>query len=103
MAHCPACGGTLKPDFVYFGENVPKDRVERSYAMVDEAAGAPGGRLLADRHERPAVCPARRQAGQSRWSSSTGEPTRGDDLATIKLDAGVSEALTWLAAELPPL
>ena len=37
VAHCPACGGTLKPDFVYFGENVPKDRVERSYAMVDEA------------------------------------------------------------------
>ena len=39
MAHCPGCGGTLKPDFVFFGENVPKDRVERSYAMVD-AAGA---------------------------------------------------------------
>ena len=39
VAICPACGGTLKPDFVYFGENVPKDRVERSYAMVD-AAGA---------------------------------------------------------------
>jgi hypothetical protein len=29
--------------------------------------------------------------------------TRGDDLATIKLEAGVSEALTWLAAELPAL
>jgi hypothetical protein len=29
--------------------------------------------------------------------------TRGDNLATIKLDAGVSEALTWLADELPPL
>ena len=28
-------------------------------------------------------------------------PTRGDDLATIKLEAGVSEALTWLARELP--
>jgi hypothetical protein len=29
--------------------------------------------------------------------------TRGDDKATIKLEAGVSEALSWLAAELPPL
>ena len=38
VAVCPACGGTLKPDFVYFGENVPKERVERAYAMVDEAA-----------------------------------------------------------------
>jgi NAD-dependent SIR2 family protein deacetylase len=30
-------------------------------------------------------------------------PTRGDDLASIKLEAGVSESLAWLAAELPPL
>ena len=29
--------------------------------------------------------------------------TRGDDLATIKLTAGVSETLAWLAAELPGL
>ena len=29
--------------------------------------------------------------------------TRGDDKATIKLDGGVSESLTWLAAQLPPL
>ncbi len=27
--------------------------------------------------------------------------TRGDDRATIKLHAGVSESLAWLAAELP--
>ena len=24
---CDACGGRLKPDVVFFGENVPKDRV----------------------------------------------------------------------------
>jgi hypothetical protein len=29
--------------------------------------------------------------------------TRGDDLATIKLEAGVSESLAWLAQELPSL
>ena len=28
VAACPACGGILKPDFVYFGENVPKERAE---------------------------------------------------------------------------
>jgi hypothetical protein len=28
--------------------------------------------------------------------------TRGDDKATVKLEAGVSESLSWLAAELPP-
>ena len=25
---CPDCGGVLKPDVVFFGENVPRDRVE---------------------------------------------------------------------------
>ncbi|WP_309980221.1 NAD-dependent protein deacetylase [Arthrobacter oryzae] len=102
VAHCPACGGTLKPDFVYFGENVPKDRVERSYAMVDDAgalvvAGSSltvmsGLRFVrhAARQEKPVVIINR-------------GATRGDDLATIKLEAGVSESLTWLARELPDL
>ena len=31
------CGGMLKPDIVYFGENVPKDRVEQAYSLVDGA------------------------------------------------------------------
>src|SRR5690606_22443211 len=26
---CAACGGILKPDVVFFGENVPRERVER--------------------------------------------------------------------------
>jgi NAD-dependent SIR2 family protein deacetylase len=102
VARCPACGGTLKPDFVYFGENVPKDRVERAYAMVDEAralvvAGSSltvmsGLRFVrhAAKQDKPVVIINRGQ-------------TRGDDFATIKLDAGVSEALTWLAEELPPI
>jgi NAD-dependent SIR2 family protein deacetylase len=102
VAHCPACGGTLKPDFVYFGENVPKDRVERCYAMVD-AAGAllvAGSSLTvmsglrfarhAAKHGKPVVIINRGQ-------------TRGDELATVKLNAGVSESLRWLADELPSL
>ena len=102
VAQCPACGGTLKPDFVYFGENVPKDRVERSYAMVDDAdallvAGSSltvmsGLRFVrhAAKHSMPVVIINRGQ-------------TRGDGLATIKLDAGVGESLSWLAGELPSL
>ncbi len=34
---CPACGGVLKPAVVFFGENVPADRVESSYRLVSEA------------------------------------------------------------------
>lgn len=37
MADCLTCGGVLKPDIVYFGENVPAERVETASALVDEA------------------------------------------------------------------
>lgn len=34
---CPACGGVLKPDVVFFGESVPKPRVARARAAVSAA------------------------------------------------------------------
>ena len=102
VANCPACGGTLKPDFVYFGENVPKDRVERSYAMVDAAAALlVAGSSLTVMSGLRFVRHAAKQ-GKEVVIINRGQ-TRGDDLATIKLEAGVSEALTWLEAELPGL
>ncbi|WP_461171655.1 NAD-dependent protein deacetylase [Arthrobacter sp. Z1-9] len=102
VAVCPACGGTLKPDFVYFGENVPKERVERSYRIVDDAgalvvAGSSLTVMSGLRFVRHAA-----KDGKPVIIINRGE-TRGDDKATIKLDAGISESLAWLAAELPPL
>jgi len=34
---CRACGGVLKPDVVFFGENVPRDRVDAALRHLDEA------------------------------------------------------------------
>jgi NAD-dependent deacetylase sirtuin 4 len=34
---CAVCGGVLKPNVVFFGENVPKARVLRAYALLAEA------------------------------------------------------------------
>jgi NAD-dependent SIR2 family protein deacetylase len=34
---CERCGGVLKPDVVFFGENVPRDRVEAACRRLDEA------------------------------------------------------------------
>ena len=31
---CEACGGLLKPDVVFFGENVPRDRVGTAHAAL---------------------------------------------------------------------
>lgn len=37
MADCTACSGLLKPDIVYFGENVPSARVASAHALIDGA------------------------------------------------------------------
>lgn len=96
---CPVCGGMLKPDIVYFGESVPKDRVEQAYSMVEgaEALLVAGSSLTVYsgyRFVRHAV------AHDIPVGIINRGPTRGDDLATVKVDAGCSEMLTLLAGEL---
>ncbi|SHL37951.1 NAD-dependent protein deacetylase, SIR2 family [Pseudonocardia thermophila] len=103
VAPCPGCGGVLKPDVVFFGENVPKPRVERAFALVDEVAAADGALLVAG--SSLAVMSGLRFV---RHAARIGMPvvivnrgeTRGDQLATLKLDAGCSETLQALAAHL---
>jgi len=105
LASCTDCGGVLKPDVVFFGENVPVERVERCYAAVDALTDAPTG-----------TAGALLVAGSSltvmsgfrfvRRAAKAGTPvvivnrgaTRGDELATYCVDAGTSEFLTALDA-----
>lgn len=99
VADCAVCGGMLKPDIVYFGETVPRERVERAYAMVDD-----GDALLV------AGSSLQVQSGLRfvRHAAQTGKPvvivnrgtTRGDRHATVTLHAGTSETLTTLAQSL---
>ncbi|MFD8706785.1 NAD-dependent protein deacetylase [Kitasatospora sp. NPDC059648] len=37
VAPCAVCGGVLKPDVVFFGESVPRPRVQRCFELVDAA------------------------------------------------------------------
>jgi len=100
VADCDFCGGVLKPDIVYFGENVPKDRVEAAFAMVDAAdALLVAGSSLAVMSGLRFVRHAHR-SGRPIVIVNRGA-TRGDDLATVKIDAGCSRTLTELAAALP--
>lgn len=93
------CGGMLKPEIVYFGENVPKERVARAYALVDaaEALLVAGSSLTVMsglrfvRHAATADLPV---------VIVNRGMTRGDGLATLTLDAGTSETLTALAERL---
>ncbi|PJJ58015.1 NAD-dependent SIR2 family protein deacetylase [Mumia flava] len=99
VADCPGCGGVLKPDVVFFGESVPKDRVARCRALVDEAAtllvvGSSLQVMSGLRFVRQAA-----KAGTPVVIVNRG-PTRGDELATLRLDAGCAETLAPLAAAL---
>ena len=101
VAKCPLCGGVLKPDFVFFGENVPKDRVERSYDMVDSAGALlVAGSSLAVMSGLRFVKKAAKD-GKPIIIINRGE-TRGDAHATVKLEAGVGESLGLLVQLLAP-
>jgi len=98
---CRACGGVLKPDLVFFGESVPKPRVERAYDAV-------------------AACDAMLVVGSSlrifsgwrfvRAAVERGVPlallnlgrTRADEIATVKLRAAADVALPELIEHMAP-
>jgi NAD-dependent SIR2 family protein deacetylase len=99
---CPQCGGMLKPDIVYFGENVAKDVVEQAYSIVDEADAllVAGSSLTVFSGYRF----VRRAAAMGKPVAIINHgPTRGDDLADVKIENGCSEMLALLADELSPV
>jgi NAD-dependent SIR2 family protein deacetylase len=93
VVDCAACGGLLKPDVVFFGENVPKQRVEACYDLVSAARSLivlgssltvmSGLRYVrhATKHDIPVVI-----VNQG--------ATRGDELALATLDAPLGATLT---------
>ncbi|MEZ5094040.1 NAD-dependent protein deacetylase [Nocardioides sp.] len=99
---CESCGGVLKPHVVFFGENVPADRVERCFAAVD-ALGDEGGALLVAGSSLAVMSGLR----FVRRAARAGVPvvivnrgaTRGDELADLRLDVGCSDFLPALAAQ----
>jgi NAD-dependent SIR2 family protein deacetylase len=98
---CARCGGMLKPDIVYFGENVPKERVAQAHSLVSDAdallvAGSSLTVFSGLRFVRQAAA-----AGMPIAIVNRG-PTRGDGLASVKVEGGCSELLALLADELTP-
>lgn len=96
---CDRCGGALKPDVVYFGENVPKPRVQRCYDLVDTAPAVLvlGSSLTVMSGLRFVRHAAKR--GIPVVIVNRGS-TRGDQLATHSLHHGTSEFLTHRAWDL---
>ncbi|GAA4946200.1 hypothetical protein GCM10023224_31980 [Streptomonospora halophila] len=97
VADCAGCGGVLKPDIVYFGENVPRQRVSEGYRLVDDAeALLVAGSSLTVLSGRRFV---KRAAEQGKPVAILNRgPTRGDRLAALAVDAGCSPVLRALAS-----
>jgi NAD-dependent SIR2 family protein deacetylase len=95
VVDCASCGGALRPDVVFFGENVPRPRVDAAFALVDRAhslwvigsslAIYSGLRFVHYAHKRELpiaiLCLG---------------PTRGDPFAQVRVDASATQVLSAL-------
>ncbi|HEX5195464.1 MAG TPA: NAD-dependent protein deacetylase [Solirubrobacteraceae bacterium] len=99
LVGCDRCGSDLvKPDVVFFGENVPRPRVDRCYELVASSAlllvlgsslQVMSGLRFVHRAARDGIPAAIVNRGV----------TRGDEHALIKVDAPLGDTLTALVAE----
>jgi NAD-dependent SIR2 family protein deacetylase len=96
IAACDACGGILKPHVVFFGENVPVERVTLAMTALEQA------RLLLIAGSSLMVFSGFRFA---RAAARLGVPiaivnrgvTRADELSALKLSGNVGEILSEAA------
>jgi NAD-dependent SIR2 family protein deacetylase len=93
---CEVCGGILKPDVVFFGENVPAERVQEAWRLFEEAdvllvAGSSltvySGRRFIYRAEKEGIPIAVINLGA----------TRADDMAAAKVEGRLGDVLPALA------
>ena len=93
LPHCLVCGAdTLKPDVVFFGGSVPRDRVDRVFALVDDApALLVLGSSLAVMSGLRFVRHASRRGVPV--AAVTRGPTRGDEYMTLRVDNGLAPTL----------
>ena len=94
-----ACGGMLKPDVVFFGENVPKARVEAAMAALERAASllVVGSSLMVFSGYR--FVRAAERLGIPIAVVNRGH-TRADAVAHVKVDGDAASALDLVAARL---
>ena len=92
---CAACGGLLKPDVVFFGEGVPKERVARTLAAIErsDAMLVVGSSLMVYSGYRLVL--AMRAAGKPIAAINLGR-TRADDLLSLKVAEDCAVALARL-------
>ncbi len=99
VADCRSCGGLLKPDVVFFGENVPRPRVDACFTLVGQSSA------LVVLGSSLTVMSGFRYV---RHAASLGIPvvivnqgaTRGDELAAATINAPLGATLSSMTREL---
>ena len=97
VPECKACGGRLKPGVVFFGEAVPRARVEACFASLERADAllVIGSSLMVYSGFRFVRAAVRR--GLPIAAINRGK-TRADDLLAFKLESDCADALAAVAA-----
>ena len=99
LVGCADCGGVLKPDVVFFGENVPAERVRQCYDLVERAdsllvLGSSLTVMSGLRFVRHAA-----KLGIPVLIINQGQ-TRGDSCATVRVERPLGAALTEIVERL---
>jgi NAD-dependent SIR2 family protein deacetylase len=101
VVECHSCGGVLKPDVIFFGENVPRSRVDECYSLIERAGmllvlGSSLTVMSGYRFVRHAV---ERDIPVAIINQG---PTRGDADALLTFDVALGSTLTTLLSRLDP-
>ena len=93
MPDCAECGGILKPDVVYFGDNVPKETVFSALDALEQADAllTIGSSLMVYSGFR--FCKKAAEWNKPIAALNLGV-TRADPLLNLKINAPISETLT---------
>lgn len=97
---CPYCAGErMKPDVVFFGENVAQPTAARAMAVAENAAGllVVGSSLMAYSAFR--LCRVIADRGKPLLAINLGK-TRADDLLDLKIEASCEQLLPLLVQRL---
>jgi len=101
VPECDTCGGLLKPDVVFFGESVPRERVQLAFSALATADAMliVGSSLMVLSGYRFAKAMA--EAGKPIAAVNLGK-TRADDLLSLKVTQSCADALAFLLTGEPP-
>jgi len=96
---CEGCAGILKPDVVFFGENVPRATVDRAWALFDEADVllVVGSSLTVFSGRRFIYRAVEREVPVAVVNLGS---TRADDVAAVKVEGRLGEVLPFVVEAL---